>query len=66
MGQAIRRALEAAGLPHRHSHDFRHRHASVQMAGGVPVTKVAAQLGHSRQSLMLDVYSHVLIDGDAS
>jgi hypothetical protein len=28
----------------------------------VPVTEVAAQLGHSRNSLTLDTYSHVLID----
>jgi hypothetical protein len=26
------------------------------------VTTVAAQLGHSRKSLTLDTYSHVLID----
>ena len=29
---------------------------------GVPITDLAAQLGHSRKSLTLDVYSHVLID----
>jgi integrase len=29
---------------------------------GVPVTTLAAQLGHSKKSLTLDVYSHVLID----
>ncbi len=28
---------------------------------GVPVTQVAAQLGHSRKSMTLDVYSHVLL-----
>jgi hypothetical protein len=35
--------------------------APVQIARGVPVTQVAAQLGHSRKSLTLDVYSHVLM-----
>jgi hypothetical protein len=34
----------------------------VQIARGVPVTAVAAQLGHSKNSLTLDVYSHVLIN----
>jgi hypothetical protein len=29
---------------------------------GVPVTQVAAPLGHSRKSQTLDTYSHVLID----
>jgi integrase len=43
------------------SHDLRHRYASVKIAEGVPVTQVAAQLGHSRKSLTLDTYSRVLI-----
>jgi integrase len=35
---------------------------SVQIGCGVPVTQVAAQLGHSRKSLTLDTYSHVMVD----
>jgi integrase len=58
------RPCKAAGIVHRHPHDFRHRYASVQIARGVPVTQVSAQLGHARKSLTLDIYSHVLI-GDA-
>lgn len=53
------RACKTAGIVHRHPHDLRHRYASVQIARGVPVTQVAAQLGHSRKSLTLDTYSHV-------
>jgi integrase len=55
------RACKAAGIVHRHPHDLRHRYASVKIAEGVPVTSVAAQLGHSRKSLTLDTYSHVLV-----
>jgi len=29
---------------------------------GVPVTQVAAHVGHSRKSLTLDFYAHVPID----
>ena len=58
----MRRACENARLVHRHPHDLRHRYASVKIAEGVPVTQVAAQLGHSRNSLTLDTYSHVLVD----
>lgn len=58
------RACKAAGIVHRHPHDLRHRYASVQLGRGVPVTQVAAQLGHTRKSLTLDTYSHVLIDGE--
>ena len=55
------RACKTAGIAHRHPHDLRHRYASVQVGRGIPVTLVAAQLGHSRKSLTLDTYSHVLI-----
>jgi integrase len=55
------RACKTAGIAHYHPHDLRHRYASVKIAEGVPVTAVAAQLGHSRKSLTLDTYSHVLI-----
>lgn len=56
------RACRAAGIVHRHPHDLRHRYASLQIARGVPVTEVAAALGHSRKSVTLDTYSHVLVD----
>ena len=55
------RACRAAGIAHYHPHDLRHRYASVKIAEGVPVTQLAAQLGHSKKSLTLDVYSHVLL-----
>jgi integrase len=63
-GRTPRRWSEA-GIPHFHPHDFRHRYASVKLREGVPVTDLAAQLGHSKKSLTLDTYSHVLLD-DAS
>jgi len=56
------RACKAAGIVHRHPHDLRHRYASIQISRGVPVTTVAAQLGHSRKSMTLDVYSHVMVE----
>jgi integrase len=34
----------------------------VKVAEGVPVTALEAQLGHSKKSMTLDVYSHVLVD----
>jgi integrase len=34
----------------------------VPVRRGVPVTEVSAQLGHSKKSMTLDVYSHVLLD----
>jgi integrase len=59
---AMRKACKSAGVPHFHPHDLRHRYASVKLREGVPLTDLAAQLGHARKSLTLDTYSHVLID----
>jgi integrase len=56
------RACKTAGIVHRHPHDLRHRYASVQIGRGFPVTQVSAQLEHSRKSLTLDTYSHVLLE----
>ena len=54
-GARLQDGRDCASAPH----DLRHRYASVQTSRGVPVTQVAAQLGHSRKSLTLDTYSHV-------
>lgn len=60
------RACRAAGIPHFSPHDLRHRYASVKVSEGVPVTELAAQLGHSKKSMTLDVYSHVMPPDEAS
>jgi integrase len=62
LGMAMRRACTAAGLALYSPHDLRHRYASVKVREGVPVTELAAQLGHMRSSMTLDTYSHVLLD----
>jgi len=60
--KVMARACTAAGIAHFHPHDLRHRYASVKLREGVPVTDLAAQLGHSKKSMTLDIYSHVLVD----
>ena len=62
LGNAMERACKASGIPHVHPHDLRHRYASLKLREGVPVTDLAAQLGHSKKSMTLDTYSHVMID----
>jgi integrase len=62
LGMAMRRGCQAAGLALYSPHDLRHRYASVKVREGVPVTDLAAQLGHARKSMTLDTYSHVLLD----
>jgi integrase len=57
---AIARACKAAGIPHFHPHDLRHRRGSLWHGQGVPARLLADRLGHSRASMSLDVYSHVM------
>lgn len=56
-----RPAVTKAGLdPALRFHDLRHTHASLLVAAGLPVKVIADRLGHSKPSLTLDTYSHVL------
>ena len=61
IGMAMRNACASAGIANYSPHSLRHRYASVKIREGVPVTDLAAQLGHTRKSLTLDTYSHVLL-----
>lgn len=45
--KTLERSLERAGLPHIRFHDLRHACASLLASEGVPLTIVAAILGHS-------------------
>jgi integrase len=64
LGRVMRRACVSAGIAHYTPHSLRHRYASVMVARGVPITNIAAQLGHSHTSMTLDTYSHVLLEAD--
>ena len=55
---ALRRGLEAAGVPTVRIHDLRHTAASILMARSVPARVVQELLGHSTISLTLGTYSH--------
>jgi integrase len=54
------RACTAAGIPHYHPHDLRHRRLSLWHGQGVPAKELAERAGHARASMSLDVYSHVM------
>ena len=60
--QAMTRACVLAKVPHHHPHDLRHRRISIWHQSGVPARELAERAGHSRPSMSLDVYSHVLTD----
>ncbi len=52
--------LRRAGIPHIRLHDLRHTCATLHLRQGTHPSIVAHMLGHSRVSMTLDVYSHVL------
>jgi integrase len=56
--RACRNAKIAAYSPH----DLRHRRVSLWVAQGFDPVAVKTWAGHSRTSMTLDVYSHVIID----
>ena len=56
----FKKLLENAGLPIIHFHSLRHTCTSLLLNQGVPVIEVSRRLGHSRASITLDVYGHLI------
>jgi integrase len=55
-----RRVCIARGLPRVSFHALRHTHASVLIRAGVDILTISRRLGHSKPSVTLDVYGHLL------
>jgi integrase len=60
MRDAIGRACRAAGVPFYSPHDLRHPRGSLWHAAGMPARALAERMGHSKASMSLDVYTHVM------
>lgn len=52
--------LKDAGLPPMRFHDLRHSAATILFVAGVNPKVIQELLGHSKISITLEVYSHVL------
>jgi integrase len=52
--------IKIAGLPDIRFHDLRHTAASIMLNHGVPVIVVSRRLGHSKPSITLDIYGHIM------
>lgn len=57
---AMTRACRNTRVPHFHPHDLRHRRITIWHQSGVPAGELAERAGHSKPSMSLDVYSHVM------
>jgi integrase len=58
--KSFRRFIQTAGLPKIRFHDLRHTAASLMLNHGVPPILVARRLGHSKVSITLDTYGHLM------
>ncbi len=58
--KAFQRDIKRSGLPRIRFHDMRHTHATLLIQQNVNVKVVSERLGHSKISMTLDTYSHVL------
>jgi integrase len=61
---AFKGACDAAGVPKTRIHDLRHLHASLLLAGGLPLPAVSARLGHASTAVTATIYSHALKGSD--
>ncbi|MBU0511331.1 MAG: site-specific integrase [Chloroflexi bacterium] len=58
--RAFRRLLKASELPKIRFHDLRHTAASLMLNHGIPVLIASGRLGHSKPSVTMDVYGHLI------
>lgn len=58
--RAFRRLLEQCDVPKIRFHDLRHTAASFMLNHGVPVLVASRRLGHSKASITMDAYGHLM------
>ena len=58
--RGFRKALNISVLPKIRFHDLRHTGASMMLNYGISVLAVSRRLGHSKPSITLDVYGHLI------
>lgn len=56
----FKKVIRSSGLPYIRFHDLRHTAATIMLLRGVPVFTVSKVLGHSKPSVTLDIYGHLI------
>ncbi len=60
LNRRFKALLEDAGLPKIRFHDLRHTAATQMLINGVDILTVSKRLGHSKSSITLDTYGHMI------
>ena len=60
LNRRFKELLEDAGLPDIRFHDLRHTAATQMLINGVDILTVSKRLGHSKSSITLDTYGHMI------
>jgi integrase len=60
LSKEFHRLCQAAGVPEIRLHDLRHTSASLMLNHGIPLIVVSRILGHSKPSITMDIYGHLL------
>ena len=66
VSRAWRRFVVSKGLPQVQFHALRHTHISMLIRKGVDILTISRRIGHSKPSVTLDVYGHLLGGADAA
>ncbi len=58
--KVMAKACTAAGIPHYHPHDLRHRRITLWHGQGIPARVIGERVGQRQISTTLDIYTHVM------
>jgi integrase len=58
--KSFKKLIKKIGLPEIRFHDLRHTAASLMLNQGIPTIVVSKRLGHSKPSITLDIYGHLI------
>jgi integrase len=58
--KVMAKACVAAGIPHYHPHDLRHRRITLWHGQGIPAREIGERVGQRQISTTLDIYTHVM------
>jgi integrase len=66
VSRAWRRVCDAKQLPRVSFHALWHTHVSMLIRRGVDILTISRRLGHSKASVTIDVYGHLIEGADAA